>query len=366
MYIKTNLKYLLYEQVIDGEFNRYDILVRYDAVQKYILGDPNAFVMCEKMDDIRVPCSKEKKDARTSNFIQMISQFKQHGYIDTNPLLVGDNLNLLDGSHRVACALYFKTMVTIRIPSTSWIPLYGRSWFVAHGFSIVELKHLDSVFASIFGSQQNINEILATRKKALQRLKDTYDNSNSCFGQGGFYQQFPLLKFPGQRPTVARFDTYKICHAFRSGKRVLDIGCNTGFISLYVAPYVDHVDGIEVNTQLVSVANQAAGILGIDNCTFHNTKFEDFTSPLQYHTIMSLAVHHHIPLSFEQYFKKIDAMLLLGGIFILESGDLTAKDSDFDDKINYMQRQGYSIYSFGNIKDDEIIYRRFITLVKGS
>jgi 23S rRNA (uracil1939-C5)-methyltransferase len=52
------------------------------------------------------------------------------------------------------------------------------------------------------------------------------------------------------------------------GGRVLDLYCGTGTISMVLAPYADHVKGIELNEEAVENARRNAQINGFDHVTF--------------------------------------------------------------------------------------------------
>jgi len=364
MYIKTSVKNLLWEQFLDGSFNRYDILVRFDAICKSQAKEEHAFDLYCKMDSIRVPCSPRELNGRVTEFVRIINSFSVNGYSLDNPVLVNKQMHLLDGSHRAACALYFNTPLTLVAASTPNTPTYGRDWFAESGFTEGELGYLDKLALRVLGTPQHIEQELKRRESIRQELCDIYKASGTNFGRGKFYQQFDLLKLEGQRPIVERFDQYKICDKFPEHINVLDIGSNTGFMSLYIAPRVAHVDGIEMTPSFVTIANKAAELLDIKNCTFHNTRFEDFAALRQYNVILSFAVHYYMKFTFTEYFQKVDSMLGTGGYFVLESGDLEAEDKDFDQKIEFMKSLNYEVYSSGSIKDDGIIFRRFVVMHK--
>lgn len=59
---------------------------------------------------------------------------------------VDENRELLDGSHRVACAIAAEIMAVPVAPSGRrvWAPPWNRAWFVDHNMPAADLARLDS------------------------------------------------------------------------------------------------------------------------------------------------------------------------------------------------------------------------------
>ena len=72
---------------------------------------------------------------------KLILSFEQNGFNENYPIIVNKYFRLVDGSHRLALALYFKIpYVTIKIDSLSYNidPEYSLSWFLENGFNYLE------------------------------------------------------------------------------------------------------------------------------------------------------------------------------------------------------------------------------------
>ena len=135
----------------NGEFNRYDTIVRFLAVENYYGENDYGFELYRKMQKKRNPEDYESKD-RQETFERLIRSFEKSGLSDRYPLEVSNKLKLLDGSHRFALILYHG------IPSFSITPVnsvrntrvnYGIQWFSDNGFSAKEIGTLKGTFSQL-------------------------------------------------------------------------------------------------------------------------------------------------------------------------------------------------------------------------
>ena len=82
------------------------------------------------------------------------------------------------------------------------------------------------------------------------------------------YQGYDRIKWSGLRKTEKRAENYSLKKYLKRDFQVLDIGCNTGFISLETAGFVRSVDGLDINPYLIKIAQDVAKFLGITNTCF--------------------------------------------------------------------------------------------------
>lgn len=144
------------------------------------------------------------------------------------------------------------------------------------------------------------------------------------YGEGYFYQGFKKLHITGFRNTEARYGAMEL-KKYLAGKNVLDIGCNSGFLSLYCAETARRVTGIEYNPYLIDIAKLCAGHLKIDNVEFQAKTFEDFapSENPQFDAVLSFANHstydQQTRHTLEEYFDKCKRLLSPDGLFLFES-----------------------------------------------
>jgi hypothetical protein len=131
---------LLAKQIVDHTFNRYDITVRYMAIDSFLNAENEGVNLYEKMQ-------KNRRGSDYKNpwkvFQELITSFNDKGADSNYPLLVNKDLHIVDGAHRLACALYFnEPFIAIKINKKLDYSPYGIDWFKSNGFSTEELDLL--------------------------------------------------------------------------------------------------------------------------------------------------------------------------------------------------------------------------------
>lgn len=149
------------------------------------------------------------------------------------------------------------------------------------------------------------------------KLWETYD-----YGEGYFYQGSARLGITGFRDTEARFVFMDLENRLK-GKSVLDIGCNSGFLTLECANTAAEVTAMEINPFLIRAATACAAFLDRKNTFFLAETFEDFTTDKTFDVVMSFANHstydHNTSQSTTNYFDKCKSLLKNDGVFLFES-----------------------------------------------
>jgi len=141
---------LLAKQVVDHTFNRYDIIVRFMAIDSFLNAKKEGINLYEKMQKNRGG-SVYKDPGKV--FQELITSFNNNGADSNFPLLVNKDLHIVDGAHRLACALYFnEPFIAIKINKKLDYSLYGIDWFKSNNFSTDELdlilKRKQQIFIS--------------------------------------------------------------------------------------------------------------------------------------------------------------------------------------------------------------------------
>jgi len=152
---------------------------------------------------------------------------------------------------------------------------------------------------------------------ALSEQWKSYD-----YGEGYFYQSFDAVGITGLRDTRGRVDSMKLLERLK-GKRVLEIGCNSGFLTLMIAETAKHVNGFDINPYLIDMARVVAEHLGIDNVSFETTTFETLRNEDTYDAVLSFANHStydkNTRFAIEEYFSKCRSLLAPDGVLLFES-----------------------------------------------
>lgn len=156
----------------------------------------------------------------------------------------------------------------------------------------------------------------------VELLRSSREWKSYDYGEGYFYQGQVELGITGLRDTRGRVETLALNERLR-GKRVLEIGCNTGFVALSVAEAVDRIDGFDINPFLINVARRAATHLGRTRASFAVSSFEEWPACEPYDAVLSFANHSTYDGNTRQplveYFARCHAALKPGGELLFES-----------------------------------------------
>ncbi len=151
------------------------------------------------------------------------------------------------------------------------------------------------------------------------------------YGEGYFYQSYPSLSIRGLRNTNFRFKFYRLDSILNKNMRVLDIGCNSGFLSLTMAKYCRHLDAFDNNPFLIRIAEQCREYEEIGNVKFSCFAFDEFPFTSTYSVVLSLANHNtfdgNMRPEFRGYLERIRSVMQKGGTLIFESHPGEHKDS---------------------------------------
>lgn len=107
--IWANTKWLL-ENSMRNNMNASDIIVKIMAIENYYGKNNYGMDMYNKMQKIRVANNKLIEREKANNeekFIELIKSFEKMGYDKKFPIELNKNLEIFEGSHRVACSIYF-------------------------------------------------------------------------------------------------------------------------------------------------------------------------------------------------------------------------------------------------------------------
>lgn len=145
--IKYDVKALIAKQYLSGTiFNRMDMIVRYLVIEQYYGKNNFGYNLYEKM--------QKKRGQNVHNldrFLKLIKSIEEHGFSENFAIIVDQNLQLIDGSHRLACALYFGiTNIPIQIIEHNANVLYSIDWFEKNGFSKKEIEIITYTKNEIF------------------------------------------------------------------------------------------------------------------------------------------------------------------------------------------------------------------------
>lgn len=120
----------------------YDIFFRMAVIDEYLKGNDSIWDLYSRMQHIR--CSRNDLIPRNmidhkQEFIELIQIFKTYGFDFKQPILINRNGLIIDGAHRMACALYFQSPSISLYMDKSFTDFtpddYSKKWFEENDLS---------------------------------------------------------------------------------------------------------------------------------------------------------------------------------------------------------------------------------------
>lgn len=139
-YSIISTKEIFQNEILDnGDFNRYDIIVRFLAIEEYYQKNDIGYYLYNKMQKKRI---KNKEIPYLEIFKQTIESFEKNGYDVEYPIELSKDLKLQDGSHRISLIVYHNIpKVSFKIDTIFNSNIdYGIDWFKKNDFSAREIK----------------------------------------------------------------------------------------------------------------------------------------------------------------------------------------------------------------------------------
>lgn len=142
--IKIPTAALFCNHFINGEFSRYDLLMRYIAIDFILNNDEVGLEYYKTMQKKRV------EGETLEDFKKLIDSVKEKGFLNKNPIPISKDGHIVDGSHRLACALYFNVKeIPIEIKPIRGV-YYSKQWFIDNGFDDEAIQLLEKTKRYLF------------------------------------------------------------------------------------------------------------------------------------------------------------------------------------------------------------------------
>jgi hypothetical protein len=124
---------LFFQHNGEHDFQRYDMIVRLLAVENYFGKNDFGFDFYKRMQEGRK--GKAWAESAIGIFRQLIKSYEENGYDTHSEILLDQDLHLIDGSHRMAMAMYYQQAeISVKIIQKRQDIFYGIEWFVVNGF----------------------------------------------------------------------------------------------------------------------------------------------------------------------------------------------------------------------------------------
>lgn len=199
-------------------------------------------------------------------------------------------------------------------------------------------------FLDLLGAVMLRPAALPLLRRVFTQLQLQHSQWPHSYCHGYAYQGWERIGIAGIKPTEQRLALYDIDNLLGTGRRILDVGSNCGFLALELARCGHRVDGIELNPWLVGIANEVRGALDLAQAHFFVEDFQSFLPAEPYDAVFCLANHAtidgHSGLDFEHFTAKLFELLKPGGLLFFESHNVfgpgaggPGDDGDLDRKL---------------------------------
>ena len=104
--------------------------------------------------------------------------------------------------------------------------------------------------------------------------------------------------------------------SFRPDMRVLEFGCGTGSTAIAHAPYVQHIQAIDISAKMIDIARRKADAADVGNVTFEQSTIDDFSAPdRSFDAVLGLSILHLLE-DKDAVIAKVHRLLKPGGVFV--------------------------------------------------
>jgi SAM-dependent methyltransferase len=186
-------------------------------------------------------------------------------------------------------------------------------------------RALDAIGSVLHPSRRPMRRALVSILEQARR-----DWPSADYGSGYLYQSFHRLGLRGFRNTEARRAQMHIGEALR-GRSVLEIGCNSGFLSLVISPGTKRYLAFDNNPFLIDIAKLAQREIGDTHVEFRVQAIEALFDDERFDVVLSFANHStwdgNMTLALEAYFAKLQRLLAPRGVLFFESHHPALEDA---------------------------------------
>jgi len=146
--VNIDIKDIFFSQFFENEsFNRFDIIVRYLAIENYYGKNNFGFKLYNKMQEKRLGKGYIVSEDR---FKELIVSYEKYGYKDESCIECDSNFGLIDGSHRMSLNIYHDIeKINVKIMSITTDIKYGIDWFIENEFSKNEVEIIKNKYEEI-------------------------------------------------------------------------------------------------------------------------------------------------------------------------------------------------------------------------
>lgn len=213
------------------------------------------------------------------------------------------------------------------------------------------INHINSDTADQYSDWFLLNRSVLSRKidSIIKTQQKEYKHYSYFYGYP--YQSFATLGVFGDRSTEERYYLYKLEEYLTKDDRILDLGCNCGFVGIYVVYRIGcAVTGIDINPYAIEIGKTCAEYLKISQkVELKNCTIQELDKNLRFSSIFSFATHWtgdgNYRVQLLDHFQMIHGLLEQNGLLFFESHCADVGNPDYYETISRINDKFHLLYS---------------------
>lgn len=147
--IRRSVSDIIVANSIQDSLNRWDIAVKYLAIENYYNKNDFGFDLYIKMQNLRTKANVGRQ--AVENFKKLIVSWETNGYDENSCIYLDNDYTLQNGAHRLAMALYHNMpYINTHLLHRDKPASFGRDWFEESGFTDEEISVISDKAREIF------------------------------------------------------------------------------------------------------------------------------------------------------------------------------------------------------------------------
>lgn len=180
---------LFFQHNGESDFMRYDMIVRLLAVENHFGENDFGFDLYRRMQGARI--NKNWVEPAVNRFRKLIQSYEKNGYDNKSSIVLDQDLHLVDGSHRMALAMYYGIPnITVSVRPQSYNIFYGIEWFLVNGFSCKECEILTDKYKEL--KSRYATPFVCSLWSPVHQYYDELTEKLRVFGEVGEVRDYDL------------------------------------------------------------------------------------------------------------------------------------------------------------------------------
>lgn len=143
------------------EENRLDIVVKYLAIENYYGKNDYGYRLYQTMQMARLKYNNLEAENALVRFQDLIRSFEANGFDRDSYIICDEQMKIMDGAHRTACALYFNLpFIQVKIVPRRFECEFGKQWFWENQFKVEDIDKINDKYTELVQDREGMIAVL--------------------------------------------------------------------------------------------------------------------------------------------------------------------------------------------------------------